>query len=160
MEELLISHPAETHGNKSATVRPERREEACDRDRLDAAFAELEANGIVARQDYGCCTNCGAKLMHEEIADLWQKGRQVRGYVFYHRQDTESARQSGGVFLAFDAVTPTVKMALAIGQEIVATLVRHGLTVRWSGDLQFRIFAGVSWVREPNASNSETSFLE
>ncbi len=31
-----------------------------DCDRLDQAFANLEKQGIVARQDFTCCSNCGS----------------------------------------------------------------------------------------------------
>src|SRR5688500_8285088 len=30
-----------------------------DCDRLDRAFAALNAQGVVARQDFSCCNNCG-----------------------------------------------------------------------------------------------------
>src|SRR5690242_7887187 len=40
-----------------------------DCDRLDAAFAELEKAGIIARQNFSCCGTCGVG----EIADEMNK---------------------------------------------------------------------------------------
>src|SRR4051794_10084988 len=39
-----------------------------DCDRLDAAFAALDADGIVARQHFSCCGTCGHADICEEIA--------------------------------------------------------------------------------------------
>src|SRR5215208_3419617 len=38
-----------------------------DCDRLDAAFLELEASGIVARQNFWCCGTCGLAAIGDEI---------------------------------------------------------------------------------------------
>src|SRR5438046_2664744 len=47
--ELLTAHREEQAGWESPT----------DCDRLDEAFAVLNQKGIVARQDFSCCNNCG-----------------------------------------------------------------------------------------------------
>ena len=56
--ELLAAHRAEQAGWESPT----------DCDRLDEAFATLNRLGIVARQDFSCCTPCGHKDIWQEIA--------------------------------------------------------------------------------------------
>jgi hypothetical protein len=66
-----------------------------DCDRLDAAFAALEAAGIVCRQNFSCCGTCGAGEIWDEMAAAGRAGLHVRGYVFYHVQDTESAVEGG-----------------------------------------------------------------
>jgi hypothetical protein len=59
-----------------------------DCDRLDAAFARLETEGSIARQDFTCCQSDGHSEIWGEIREA-QKAHSVEGYVFYHRQDTE-----------------------------------------------------------------------
>ena len=39
-----------------------------DCDRLDQAFDDLDRSGIVARQNFTCCQNCGHAEMGDEIA--------------------------------------------------------------------------------------------
>ncbi|MFT5775307.1 DUF6891 domain-containing protein, partial [Hyphomonas sp.] len=62
-----------------------------DYDRLELAMDTLEDNGIVARQNFTCCGNCGAAEIGVEIEDYEAMGHLARGYVFFHQQDTESA---------------------------------------------------------------------
>src|SRR5262245_35729714 len=61
--------------------------ETTDCDRLDMAFADLERQGILARQNYWCCSTCGHSAAWEEVKQA-QAQRPVNGYVFYHNQDT------------------------------------------------------------------------
>jgi hypothetical protein len=72
-----------------------------DCDRLDRAFAVLERSGIVSRQNFSCCTNCGVAEIHDEMEEARRVGVYGRGYVLYHEQDTESAVAGGGICLAY-----------------------------------------------------------
>ena len=124
-----------------------RLEDKHDRDRLDSAFAELERVGIVAAQDYACCQSCGTKGMEEVMEELVRAGEMVRGYTFYHAQDTESASHLNGVYLAYGALAEDDDATRDIGLEIAATLQRLGLTVKWDGTINTRIFVNVKWER-------------
>jgi len=122
-----------------------------DCDRLDRAFAALEAKGIVARQHFTCCQTCG----HAEIGDEFQACPvPVRGYTFFHVQDTESAAQGHGLYLAYGAVLPEgtpedayPARAVAVGHEVVAALRAEGLSPAWSGDRDRRIELPLTWRR-------------
>src|SRR5215469_4841948 len=63
-----------------------------DCDRLDRAFAALERSGVVARQNFTCCQNCGHAEIDDEIGEA-SKQRRIVGYTFYHFQDTERAAE-------------------------------------------------------------------
>ncbi|GAA1471101.1 hypothetical protein P4N68_08840 [Corynebacterium felinum] len=52
--------------------------------RLTAAFEQLQERGLLALQDFTCCSTCG----HHEAGSRMYKEKK-RGYVFFHRQDTE-----------------------------------------------------------------------
>lgn len=107
-----------------------------DCDKLNAAFAALEAEGIVARQNFACCQTCG----HAEIWDeIYKTPRDVDGYTFYHMQDTEVARSDGELFLAYGSVEQTDEAAVEIGWRVVDALRKAGLNVMWSGDVRQRI---------------------
>jgi len=108
-----------------------------DCDALDAAFAALEREGITARHDYACCQSCGHAEMKEELA---QGGREVRGYVFYHRQDTEKALAGHGLMLSYGVMGADERTQLKIGQRIVFALRDAGLAVAWSGNPYERIY--------------------
>jgi hypothetical protein len=117
-----------------------------DCDRLDAAFAELDATGILARQNYTCCQTCG----HAEIEGEIEQERQYRtitGYTFYHVQDTEGAHKSDGLYLAYGSVEGDEDDVRQIGWHIVKVLRRAGLSVEWNGDTKTRIFVPLQWKR-------------
>lgn len=80
-----------------------------DCDRLDRAFAAMEEAGIVTRQHFSCCNNCGHKEITMEArrqAHLSKGGAAIRGYAFYHRGDTERAAKSGILYITFGAFDP------------------------------------------------------
>ncbi|GIJ45698.1 hypothetical protein Val02_25840 [Virgisporangium aliadipatigenens] len=117
--------------------------EVTDYDRLHAAFEELERDGIVARENFSCCGNCGAAEIGEEM----ERHGSARGYTFFHQQDTESAVESGGLYLNYGADSNDEADWVAVGHEVVAVLRRHDLDTTWSGKLSKRIMVAVNWQR-------------
>lgn len=120
---------------------------ATDCDRLDKAFADLEERGIVCRQDFTCCGNCGVAEIGAELNEAERRGVHVRGYAFYHQQDTERAVEGDGIYLNYGAEKEGEAAALAIAREIVTTLKHHGLDPNWSGSIGQRIHVPLVWRR-------------
>ncbi|WP_163511310.1 DUF6891 domain-containing protein [Fodinicola acaciae] len=117
-------------------------------DRLTAAFRDLDRAGIVARENFTCCQNCGTAEIGAEAAE----GSKPRGYAFYHHQDAEAAARGDGLDLAYGILhdglrTPDPADTAAIGTEITATLRQHGLRVDWNGDAAKRIRVPLTWHR-------------
>jgi hypothetical protein len=121
--ELLAEHRQEQSGWIGPT----------DCDKLDAAFDDLEEAGIVARQNFSCCSNCGHGEIWGEIEET-QAERKVTGYVFYHMQDTEGVCSSGSLYLKFGAVAKSEKAMTGVGRKIVRALTKQGLHAVWNGD--------------------------
>jgi hypothetical protein len=120
---------------------------ATDCDRLDKAFDDLEERGIVCRQDFTCCGNCGVAEIGAELNDAEQRGTHVRGYAFYHQQDTEAAIEGQGIYLNYGAEKEGEAAALVVAREIVTTLKHHGLDPIWSGSIGQRIHVPLEWRR-------------
>jgi hypothetical protein len=130
-----------------------------DNDRLDRAFSALEAGGVIARQDFACCTNCAHAEIWDEVSDpsAW------RGNVWFHQQDTERAIEGGGLYLGYGArEKPSAGLRLrwagasdanddtAIGREVAKALTDAGLPVIWDGRVETRIFVNpFVWRRRP-----------
>ncbi|MBY0358663.1 MAG: hypothetical protein K2W82_11725 [Candidatus Obscuribacterales bacterium] len=109
-----------------------------DCDKLDNAFSELDSLGIIARQNFSCCQNCG----HAEIWDEIESARNeqdVTGYLFYHMEDTERACGKGVLYLAYGAIEDGDPAALTVAWQIVEALRQSGLNVEWDGNLEKRI---------------------
>lgn len=123
--------------------------ELTDCDRLDGAFAELSRRGLICRQHFTCCATCGSFEMQDELAAALAGGRGVRGYAFYHAQDTESAVDGYGLYLSYGAVAPGEAAALGVADEIIVALQQAGLQTRWNGKWSTRIWVDVDWKRRP-----------
>lgn len=121
--------------------------ERTDCDRLDAAFAKLDAIGVVARQNFSCCQNCGHGEIWDEINGRAPTLPAARGYVFYHCQDTESAVEGDSLFLAYGSVAESDAAAVDVGHEIVQALRAEGMDPQWNGSLRARIRVPVEWRR-------------
>ena len=118
-----------------------------DCDRLDAAFAALDAAGVVARQDFSCCGTCGHAEIGGVLAAARSAGRAVRGYTFYHLQNTESAVEGCGLHLAYGGVEPTDAAAEVIAAEVAFALAAHGLRPTWAGSAGQCVFVPLDWKR-------------
>jgi len=105
-------------------------------DRLDSAFDDLDARGIVTAQALGSTLQEGASLLDDRCAD---QGGVARGSVFYHRQDLENGVEGEGLCLAFTCYGPEAGGPEAIGREIVHVLKHHGVPVTWNGSERSRI---------------------
>ena len=114
-----------------------------DCDRLDEAFEALNEMGIVARQNFSCCQNCGTTEIWAEVANT----EGAVGFVFYHFQDTEYAVQGHGLYLSYGSVERTPAASRVIGRRIVDTLRLVGLPSDWNGRLSQRIFIPMAWHR-------------
>jgi hypothetical protein len=128
---------------------------------LDDAFAALEANGVISRQNFTCCGTCGSAEIWDEMKAVEEAGGPVRGYAFYHMQDTESAADGHGIFPNYGACEEGEEAALAIGRDIVTQLEAQGLNCDWNGtqleaqglncdwngDWGKRIAVGLDWKR-------------
>ena len=118
-----------------------------DCDKLDEAFAELDRKGIVARQNFTGCQTCGHTEIGNEIDDALEF-RPVRGYVFFHQQDTEHVVEMDKLYLAYGSVDGKEDDSVDIGYEVMAALRRAGLLVEWNGMIQKRIcIKEIRWQR-------------
>lgn len=104
-----------------------------DCDRLEEAFAALNRQGIVARQQFSCCNNCGHTEIWDEIEEA-EEEQPVEGYVFYHFQSTERAIEAGTLYLTYGCVAEDEAALIRVAQKIVAELQQAGLKVSWQGD--------------------------
>ncbi len=118
-----------------------------DCERLDAAFAELEGDGILARQHYSCCATCGVAEIHGELDRAEKSGSPARGFTFFHMQDTEHAIAGESLYLSYGSADRDSQASVAIGREVVDVLGRHGLTPAWNGKIAHRIALPVTWQR-------------
>lgn len=118
-----------------------------DCDRLDEAFAAMNAKGIVARQDFSCCNNCGFTEIWDEVEQAEKHGP-VEGYAFYHLQCTERAIKTGQLLMAYGCVEDDPEAFQQVANKIVAELRRVGLNASWGGtDRHPIVVDGMVWRR-------------
>jgi hypothetical protein len=133
--ELLTAHQTDQSHWESPT----------DCDRLDEAFAALNRQGIVARQNYSCCNNCGFTEIWEEVQQE-EAHQPVEGYVFYHLQCTQRAIKSGQLLLAYGCVDEDEASLIRVANKIVAELRRVGFDADWKGTADYPIVVnGIEW---------------
>ncbi|WP_030691834.1 DUF6891 domain-containing protein [Streptomyces globisporus] len=114
-----------------------------DPERITAAFAELDAAGIVAREHFTCCRSCGtAEIGAEDGAD------RALGFVFFHTRCTEGAADGGTLHLLYGGFDGAAETTAAVGEEVAGALRGQGLSVRWDGDPgQAILVTGLDWRR-------------
>lgn len=111
--------------------------ETTDCDRLDQAFVELNARGVMALHKAGYTMSDGLDDVSEALHERGRKG--FRGYCFYHEQDLERAVNGEGLMLAFGSLDDDKTRKAEIGQFVTDTMLKFGLTVDWNGDPEERL---------------------
>ncbi len=101
-----------------------------DPDRLTRAFAALEREGVVARQDFTCCRSCGMTEIGAEAADA----EATRGFVFFHHQGTRAAAEGRGLTLYYGGFDDSAATTTSVGRKVVAALRTAGLSAVWDGN--------------------------
>jgi hypothetical protein len=111
-----------------------------DCDRLEAAFVNLRARGIVALHNAGYTQSDGYDDVLYYVEERQSRDR-LSGYCFYHGQDLERAILGDGLQLAFGPLDPKREQSdgPGIGRLIVEELARAGLRTRWNGTFDQRI---------------------
>jgi hypothetical protein len=134
-----------------------------DWDRLDAAFADLEAGGIMALHEAGIELSDGPSEIATEYHARGAEKSGVVGYCFYHWQDVEQAimgstsrewqkwptrgsiRPSHGLRLAFGDIDGDLVKGVKIGRRVAAAVEASGLRTTWDGTIDKRIFIDMCW---------------
>ena len=130
-----------------------------DRRKLKKAFAELDAQGILARMNYWCCQGCGISALTTEIKDERKTGRKIKGYVFFHEQDADSANETGILWLAYGSASGNEKTTIAVAKAVVKALEAAGLEVKWEGYPNVRICVTGVW-RQKRFKTRKESLLQ
>ena len=128
--------------------------ETTDCDRLDAAFAALNARGVVVVQDAGFDQSDGYHAVQEAFAARKDQDAAV-GYCFYHSQDLEGALRGRGLHFAFGPVDPAEErtVGVQVGEAVREELEAAGLTVEWDGTFNTRIrLPDLKWQRRTGPS--------
>jgi hypothetical protein len=108
----------------------------------------MEGHGVVARQNFSCCSNCGHGEMWDVMQEAAQAGdpnRRVLGYAFYHMQDTDSAVEGGGIYIKYGAIEQGDQAAVAVGKIIAAAVREAGLAVEWNGAANQAVNVTLDW---------------
>jgi hypothetical protein len=117
-----------------------------DCDRLDQAFDELNAHGIIALQNTGYEMSDGVTEVAEVLEE--RDTSDVRGYCFYHWQDVEGAMKGEELLIAFCDIDSDDKVEKAlVGRTIKDVFERFGLNVKWNGDPETRLGVEIDWKR-------------
>ena len=100
---------------------------------INRLFAALRKQGMLARQNFSCCSGCAGG----ELAAL-PGFKDATGVVYYHHQDAEvwSGRRGKTLMLRFgvsqeDAADAAIA---AVGHEVVKVATSLGLPTKWNGD--------------------------
>jgi hypothetical protein len=121
--------------------------EVTDYDRLQDAFRRMNAKGIITRESYTCCSTCGHHEIQGEMAAAAEQGREVRGYAFFHQQDTDRVMEGGQLYLAHGSRLGTDDEDSAVAHQIVEALTAAGFQPEWDGSTNTRIGVQMMWLR-------------
>ncbi len=132
-----------------------------DVDRLNAAFQALNAGGLIALQSPAESSEMCELAAIAEWNRIGGADSGRIGFVFYHLKDVEDAVAYGELPIGYACFEqhPSLHdlplMQEMIGHRVKETLLRHGLTVEWSGSTNEKIIVRLSWLKRGVAAPCE-----
>jgi len=114
---------------------------------LSTAFATMRKIGLLARQNFMCCQNCGGYAMATKATEMIDEGKKkedIKGCVFYHSQDNENKRDGDNFYLAYGTMGTKKYGDIGLSNKEVGKLVCKILSIydvpyKWNGKEEERI---------------------
>ena len=100
---------------------------------LNRAFAALEEEGVIARQNFTCCGTCASAEIWDEIDD----SREWKGYIYYPRDENEWNALSDAQKEEISALHKKLSVQL-LRETVIPVLEKHGLSVKWNDNYNTR----------------------
>jgi len=107
------------------------------RTRIDAAFAVLEAAGIVTAHAQGDTQDDGHDDTHEHFVERGGVAAGLKGFCFYSGDDMKRAKRTSDLAIGFWGPPDSAAME-QIGQAIVDAFASVGLPAEWDGTERMR----------------------
>jgi hypothetical protein len=124
-------------------------------ERITAAFAALNKQGILAKQNFTCCGSCGHGEAYWAAKERQEQGLPSHGYAFYHQQDTESGVAGHGLHIAFGSLVDDDAARVAIGAEISQAFTHFGIDHDWNQSAGTRLYIKpFTWSRQKSPSGA------
>lgn len=126
--------------------------------RLNAAFADMRARGLIARQNFMCCNGCAAYELGSRVGEKIAAGKNVgkiKGVVFYTKQDNDRLFDEGMTYLSFGKLECSLASGktqivglddFEVAKIVCEELQKHGIPYEWNGDVDTRILARVDLI--------------
>lgn len=115
------------------------------RKKVIEAFKLLRKKGLIARSNFSCCQNCAGYAIAGYLEELPEsKRKKIKGVVYWHKQDEQSFRESGTLYLAYGDVD-TKKCGVVglptaeVGKIICDTFKELSIPFEWNGNGETRI---------------------
>jgi len=107
--------------------------------KLDKAFNLMNEKGLIARQDHFCCRTCAVYDLASEMEDVLTEGKSVKGFAYYHGQDTMVLEEGNDFHIGYGTVGEDEADLVKVGKIVVDCLEEAGIQWRWKGSADTRI---------------------
>lgn len=107
------------------------------KDKLNVAFRNLRKLNYIARQNHLCCGSCASYSCFGDARTRDEKGKPVRGAVYYHRQSNDDLVGARDLYIGYGAYEDTEGNSVVddrvVGRTVSEVLRTAGLTIEWDG---------------------------
>ena len=110
------------------------------RQKLKVAFQQLRGEGIYARANFWCCSNCGSSAMWNMWTDNPKFQKKYYGYVFWHQQNEDNFGEGQDIWLGYSSFEEDNDTRdREVAEHVMSVLIHLGIPVKWSGSTSEKI---------------------
>lgn len=112
--------------------------------KLDLAFKLMRKKGLIAKQNFCCCSNCAISELTSIVNTKFKQCHTINGIVFYHRQDSNSRKSNNGFHISYGQMNAGKNLIgidpFKIAMIVINCLKEVGIEYEWSGNTDDRIY--------------------
>ena len=98
---------------------------------LRAAFKDLRSQGLIARMNYMCCSNCAGYNLTQQAVKKIQKGtpqEEIKGCAFWHNQDEMNWKETGKLMIGYGDMNSHEFGAIGLETKKVGEIIVEALS--------------------------------
>jgi hypothetical protein len=131
------------------------------RKKVIQVFAEMRKQGFIARANFRDCNTCAGYAIACDAEKMKEKGKEIKGIMFWHNQAEASFRQDGCLFIGYGNVKIEKFGTLGlptneVGNILVEALKKAGVIVEWDGSPDSKILVR-TFPEEPKCQKTTTT---
>jgi hypothetical protein len=132
--------------------------------KLNKAFELMRRAGLIADQNFACCTSCATAALEDEVDSVVLADIPCVGFAYYHGQDEDARKEGLDFYIGYgapaDQDTGEVPPGEPVAKIICDCLTNAGVPHFWTGSARDKVRVRLEDLDAPLDPREERALAE